>query len=126
MSFYSLFGVKRPERDADYPSLSEANMKGRVELYPFSFPEPLWSVLGRTLPFHAMMVYKVVEVWLHLTLALDGRKWSASRLCLFCPRHHRKCPSTHIIEDWMGPESMSGHFVGDENLFLNSTNIPLV
>ena len=39
-------GVKRPGRCVDYPPLSSAEVKGRVELYICSPSGPSWPVLG--------------------------------------------------------------------------------
>jgi hypothetical protein len=43
-------GVKQPGRDVDHPSLSSAEVEGRVELYRYSPSGPSWLVLGQTLP----------------------------------------------------------------------------
>jgi len=42
-SFY--WGVKRPVRGVNHPPLSSAEVKERVELYPYSLSGPSWSVL---------------------------------------------------------------------------------
>ena len=44
-------GVKRLGLDVNHPFPSGSEVKERVELYIFSPCGPLWSVLGRTLPF---------------------------------------------------------------------------
>ena len=46
---FSLPGVKLPERGANYPPSSSAEVKERVELYLYSRSGPSWPVLGRTL-----------------------------------------------------------------------------
>ena len=42
----SFLGVKWPGRGVDHPSLSSAEVKGRVKLYLYTHSEPSWSVLG--------------------------------------------------------------------------------
>jgi len=39
-------GVKRPGRGVDYPSLSSAEVKERVDVYFYSSFGPSWPVLG--------------------------------------------------------------------------------
>jgi len=38
--------VKRPKRGIDHPPPSGAEVKERVELYPYSLSGPSWPVLG--------------------------------------------------------------------------------
>jgi hypothetical protein len=47
-------GVRRPGRGFDHPP-SSAEVKERVELYLYSPSGPSWPVLGRTLPFTALL-----------------------------------------------------------------------
>ena len=47
----SLLGVKRPGCGIDHPPSSNAEVKERVALYPYSPSAPLWPVLGWTSPF---------------------------------------------------------------------------
>ena len=41
-------GVKRPGRSANHAPPSSDEVKGRVELYMYSFSGPSWLLLGRT------------------------------------------------------------------------------
>ena len=47
----SLPGVKRPGRGVDHPPPFSAEVKERVELYPYFPSGPSWPFLGWTLPF---------------------------------------------------------------------------
>ena len=44
-------GVKRPERGVNYPRLSSAEVKERVELYLYSHFGPSWPITGRNLVY---------------------------------------------------------------------------
>jgi len=51
MSTGSIPGVNQPGRGVDHTSPSNAEVKGRVELYVYSPCGPSWTVLERTLTF---------------------------------------------------------------------------
>jgi hypothetical protein len=53
----SLPGVKRPGRGVNHPPPSSAEVKKRVELYPYSPSGPSWPLLGRTLPFFTFTIH---------------------------------------------------------------------
>jgi hypothetical protein len=69
-------GVNRPGRGIDHPLQSSAEVKERVELYPYSPSGPLWPVTGWTLVLPVLHVYAQCSVdcyvgffhYLHFTL----------------------------------------------------------
>ena len=53
-----LLGVKRPGRGVGHPPSSNAEVKGRVELYIYSPSGPSWPVIGRPLPLCSFCEHK--------------------------------------------------------------------
>jgi len=59
-----LLGVKRPERGAEHPPPSSAEVKERVELYLYSPAGPSWPILGRVLSL-PLPVYPPADLHSH-------------------------------------------------------------
>jgi hypothetical protein len=75
-------GVKRPGRGVDHPPSSSAEVKERLELYPYSPSGPSWPVLGRTLTFTLITPSRNVTYFGQMRTEY----WSA--------RHKEMCRST--------------------------------
>jgi len=65
---YRVFpGERRPGRGVDHPTLSSAEVKERVELYPYSPSWISWPVLGWNLPLPLPLPitsnFKVEDLW---------------------------------------------------------------
>jgi hypothetical protein len=62
-------GVRRPERGADHPPPTSAEVKERVVLYLYSLSGPSWPVLGKTLLY---FTYDTILNVFSLDVAVDA------------------------------------------------------
>ena len=70
--------VKRSGCGINYPSLSSAKVKERVELYVYSPSESSWPVLGW--PLSLLLQY----IWMHITLSLYYIAWQLNTWLSYC------------------------------------------
>jgi len=90
--------VKRTGRCVDHPPPSSADIKERVELYPYSPFGPLWPVLGWTLP----LTLPVKFAWncRDIFMMLDNvwKKCINLKLCHNCKMLLSRCLVS--VEEW--------------------------
>jgi len=72
----SLPGVKRPGRGIDHPPPSTAEVKERVEIYPYS-----WPVIGWTLPFYIRLFDVFKDEYICLVLCCSSVSLHKSHGC---------------------------------------------
>ena len=81
-------GVKRSGCGVDYPTLSSAEVKERVELYLFSPSGPSWPLLGWPLPLHFIALNDIYLV--ALTVSLHNRQWIIYWICFGCVKEKKR------------------------------------